>query len=249
MLIPPRYLRKIFRVRPRGVLHVGAHLGEEHEAYKQEGFGRVLWVEAQRNLITELSERVTPYGDKVFHAAVWSSSGTLRTLSVADSTQGASLFAFPNDVAPVNEVVQEGVTTVALRDLIPTTEKFDFINLDIQGSELEALRGLGNRINSVRWIYSEVNRAELYEQIPLVGEVDQFLDQQGFFRVATVWTHGDWGDALYVRRTGLLHDTVLRFAGLAFAFLVQVGMREFTRVSRIRLRRLRHSLSRGAGLV
>ena len=46
------------------------------------------------------------------------------------------------------------------------THQFDFINLDIQGEELRALRGLGDRIRGVRWIYCEVNKNPLYLSPP-----------------------------------------------------------------------------------
>lgn len=241
MLIPARYLRRIFRVRPRGVLHLGAHLAEEFDQYKQEGFGRVLWVEAQERLIAQLKRRVAGSGDAVFRGAVWSASGSPITLNVADSSQGASLFHFPPDYRSKTEVEQQHVTTVTVEDLIPIGEFFDFVNLDIQGSELEALRGMGARMRDLRWVYCEVNRAQLYEGIPMVGEIDDYLGSLGFFRAVTIWTPGQWGDALYVRRSNWIRDTGLRFVGCVFSLLVRLGFREVTRTVRIRLRKFRRS--------
>jgi hypothetical protein len=63
---------------------------------------------------------------------------------------------------------------------------------------------MGERINSVKWIYTEVNKRMLYEGIPLVNELDEFLGSHKFRRVATSWFGKGWGDALY----SLDHESV-----------------------------------------
>ena len=77
--------------------------------------------------------------------------------------------------------------------------RFDFINFDIQGVELGALQGLGERLAHVKWAYLEVNERRLYGDCALVGEIDAFMDKAGFARIATrMVTSCGWGDALYV---------------------------------------------------
>jgi hypothetical protein len=80
--------------------------------------------------------------------------------------------------------------------------EFDFINIDTQGAELAVLRGMGKMLRqlSIKAVYLEVNRSELYQGIPLVRELDAFLLAEDFVRVHTVWTDADWGDALYVKQ-------------------------------------------------
>ena len=51
----------------------------------------------------------------------------------------------------------------------------------------------------LRWIYTEVNFEELYEDCALVNELDCFLGRKHFTRVTTVDTGCGWGDALYQR--------------------------------------------------
>jgi hypothetical protein len=74
-----------------------------------------------------------------------------------------------------------------------------FVNLDIQGAEPPALRGLGGRLANVRWAYLEVNALHMYRDCALIGEIDVFMESVGFARIATrmAGSHG-WGDALYV---------------------------------------------------
>jgi hypothetical protein len=61
MLFPPKELSRVYGVHPQGVLHVGGHLAEEEQDYIREDWHsqeKILWVEANPNLIPSLSERV-----------------------------------------------------------------------------------------------------------------------------------------------------------------------------------------------
>jgi hypothetical protein len=44
----------------------------------------------------------------------------------------------------------------------------------------------------------EVNEKELYSTGALIGEIDTFLLQYNFIRVATIITQHGWGDAIYI---------------------------------------------------
>ncbi len=49
--------------------------------------------------------------------------------------------------------------TQLLKDILPKYEDihFNFLNLDIQGAELKALKSMGDYLNNVDYIYTEVN--------------------------------------------------------------------------------------------
>jgi hypothetical protein len=78
---------------------------------------------------------------------------------------------------------------------------FEFINIDTQGAELAILKGMGKYLHqpSVKAIYLEINRQELYKEIPLVAEIDAFLQPYHFYRIKSKWTTEGWGDAIYIR--------------------------------------------------
>jgi FkbM family methyltransferase len=58
--------------------------------------------------------------------------------------------------------------------------RVDVIKLDTQGSELGILQGAANALAGVRAIEVEVQFNELYEGVPLFGDVDRFLRAHGF---------------------------------------------------------------------
>ena len=207
MLINIETLQNVFAVKPRGTLHVGAHLAEEADEYEQFFFTPVIWVEAQANLISHCLSQVQKYPKKnheFFQGVIWNKSDVLLSFNVANNGQSSSIFEFGSHKQkyPEIEMVQKNlVNTTTLEKLIPKNLQFDFINLDIQGAELQALEGLGPRIRDIKWIYTEVNKEALYENISLISDLDEFLIRHNFKRVVTKWVYGaGWGDSLYIRK-------------------------------------------------
>ncbi|NJN24997.1 MAG: FkbM family methyltransferase [Cyclobacteriaceae bacterium] len=81
-----------------------------------------------------------------------------------------------------------------------TNYSFDFVNLDIQGAELNALKGMGQILNNVNYIYLEVNLISIYKKCPKLHSIDLFLARKGFCRVELKLTNAFWGDAFYIRQ-------------------------------------------------
>ena len=71
--------------------------------------------------------------------------------------------------------------------------------MDVQGYELEVLKGSTDILLKVDYILCEVNRAELYKNCPMVEDIDSFLNEYGFKREITSWDGYTWGDALYTK--------------------------------------------------
>ena len=83
--------------------------------------------------------------------------------------------------------------------------KLNFWNFDIQGAELLALKGAGDLLKYADALYLEVNTEEVYKNCARLNEMDDFLKDKGFMRVAlSIYKNGSgiedgWGDALYMR--------------------------------------------------
>ena len=77
----------------------------------------------------------------------------------------------------------------------------DFLIMDVQGFELEVLKGFGRKLESLQFIFTEVNRDALYKDNVLIGDLDTFLKLNNFIRVWTSWRTADmpWGDAFYIK--------------------------------------------------
>jgi len=75
--------------------------------------------------------------------------------------------------------------------------EYNMLTVDVQGYELEVLKGGTETLKHIDYVYCEVNREELYESCPMVEDIDNFLTE--FTRVETGWTSNGFGDALYKR--------------------------------------------------
>jgi FkbM family methyltransferase len=203
MLVSVRDLHQIFKVRPSRVLHVGAHLAEEEPSYRKHGWGTITWIEAQPNLVRRLKQTLPAESNNVVEGCIWSSTGEKLTLNIASNSQSSSLLEFGTHVIdyPAIRFIHElELESISLDDLLPKSFQPDFLNLDIQGVELEALQGFENRISHVKWIYTEVNIVEVYKNCALIRELDEYLKGLGFIRLVTkLAPNKTWGDALYVR--------------------------------------------------
>lgn len=201
MLIPVKELTTYWKVNPKGIIHVGAHEAEESSQYNEAKWGKVYWVEAQRDKVELLRAKFENKVDQVIDAAVWSTAGVPLELHVMTNSASTSLLDLGTHVDAHPDITFSHsikIYTQTLENLIPNDSLADYLCLDIQGAELEAVKGFGDRVKEMNWIYTEINREELYKGCCLVGELDEFLRGNGFTRMATRWTEFGWGDALYV---------------------------------------------------
>ena len=106
------------------------------------------------------------------------------------------------------------VETVRLDD-IPEVLDADFLKLDVQGGELDVLKGAGAMIERVVAVHCEVEFSPVYVDQPLYGDIDSHLRSKGFELIdiknagySTVKglprpvskSHLLWGEAVYMRR-------------------------------------------------
>jgi FkbM family methyltransferase len=203
MLIPIKTMSLVYNINPKSIIHVGAHHAEEFNQYKVNGWGKVFWFEAIEENIEIIERVVLNSGDEVINAAVWSKSGNILNFNIASNSQSTSTLEFGQHSSlypDIRKVSSRKIMSLALDDYFESKTIPEFINLDIQGTELEALKGFSKSLNKVKWVYTEVNKKEIYKNCALVEDIDEFLSQYGFTRFKTRWVlnHG-WGDALYVK--------------------------------------------------
>ena len=184
---------------------MGAHEAEEAPMYEELAWAPVTWVEAQPALAEALKARLETLNNRIIQAAIWNVSNVRLKLHITSNSQSTSLLnlgthskSYP-DVSVVNDIE---VVTKRLDELIMEAEMPDFINIDIQGVEFQALQSLGALITGIRYIYLEVNRKQVYEECATVRQIDKYLKNFGFTRASTRWyLLAGWGDALYLDRT------------------------------------------------
>lgn len=193
--------------KPKGIIHIGAHLMEERTDYISYGLFNTIWVEANPRVFESISY-VNNFDseEKAFNFAISDKDGETVKLNVTNNGQSSSILELEKHkihhptifVSDVIEVKTKRMETLIQENGIKI-ENYDFLNIDIQGAELLALKGFGEMLNGISRIYIEINTNELYKGCPLVGEIDDYLSKFGFHRAETALTEFEWGDALYIK--------------------------------------------------
>jgi FkbM family methyltransferase len=204
MLIPLSFLplKKI-----KGVIHIGAHHAEELTSYVSNGINDVIWIEANPDNEHFVSQKISSFPRmRSYCFAAGSHSHATVNLNIANNGQSSSILDLGShkthhpDVKYINKIE---CTLMSIDDFVSSSKTdlslFNMINLDIQGYELEALRGAFNSLNLIDFIYTEVNTEEVYAKAPLLPELQSFLQPYGFYLVAKSLTRYGWGDAFFAK--------------------------------------------------
>lgn len=190
-----------YGIKVRGVIHAGAHYGQEMVDYEDNEIGNVVMFEPLSSAYAELIKRMPDYV-RCYKLALGNTNG-IKTLLTEDANEGMSssflqpakhLEAYPDIVFNGAELVN----MVRLDDMDIDFGLYNMLNIDVQGYELEVLRGAVKTLRGIDLIYIEVNLSEMYEGCPVIDDIDGFLHD--FKRVETNWLSGDWGDAVYIRK-------------------------------------------------
>lgn len=209
MLIPFDYLFQKYKIQPSGVLHLGANTGQEAETYYKHGVRKVIWVEALPSVYEELVRNISKYpGSVALRACLSDKDDEWVAFNVANNEgQSSSMLEFGThrkEHPTVKFVDRLQLRTSRLDTLLKqyrlSIDGGWFLNIDLQGAELLALRGMGDLLPKFDHAYIEVNTRELYKGCPLTQEIDAYLAPFGFLPMETKMTGAGWGDRYYKRQ-------------------------------------------------
>lgn len=199
-----RGLIEFFKLNLKGVLHVGAHKCEEQVVYLDYlDNENIYWVEAIDYLVKnnlELNPKLN-----IINECVGDKDGNEITFNITNNTFSSSMLELGEHkvLAPHIEYVEFlNKKTKTLKTILEENSienKFNLLVLDIQGTELLALKGLGNLLENFNFIYTEVNEKEIYIKCALLSEIDEYVSTFGFERRYLNTLNG-YGNALYIKK-------------------------------------------------
>jgi FkbM family methyltransferase len=188
----------------RGMIHIGAHYGQEYGSYMANNINNLLFFEPLSSNYNILSSNITPTDTiKLYNMALGNVTGDIE-MNVETANQGMSssilepqvhLSQYPH--ITFNEKIS--VKIDKLDNIEFDRQLYNMINIDVQGYELEVFKGAIETLPHISYIMTEVNRDYLYRNCVLVEELDSYLSTYKFERVETYWAGDTWGDALYIK--------------------------------------------------
>lgn len=202
MLIPYKNLVEQYKIKVSGILHVGAHECEELNDYK--GVEHIYWVEGQETLVNKMKSKGI---SNLYHALIDEEDDKEVVFHISNNGQSSSILEFGTHSIhhpQVHYVSSHKQKTTRLDSLIEKNnipiEKINFLNLDIQGVELRALKSMEKYLKHIHYIYTEVNIEEVYKNCDTLESIDKYLEPFGFKRCdARIYKQYGWGDAFYIK--------------------------------------------------
>ena len=211
MLFNLNNLIQKYQAKINGVIQIGAHYGTEIDLFLENEIKNIICFEPVPSTFKILKQNAKNKAI-IVNLAVGNENKTIEmNVETANNGQSSSilnpalhLIQYPH--ITFNSKIE--VQMVRLDDFIKNSDKqvlkinpfsYNFICLDVQGYELEVLKGSKETLNHIDYILCEVNRDIVYHGCPMVNELDDYLKKYNFKRVETTWDGNTWGDALYIK--------------------------------------------------
>lgn len=207
MFINLKDLISLFNLKINGVIHVGAHRGQELENYIKLNCKNIILFEPLKANYEFLLKKIhntnhhrckivtynTALGNIIGEIEMFLSTNDLESSSILEPMEHKKIFRHVDFLS--------SKITVKIDRLDSYKNNCNFLNLDTQGYELEVLKGSIDTLKHIDYIYSEVTSQELYRNNVKVADLDLFLNKYGFKRVYTHWDDKYYrmGDAFYVK--------------------------------------------------
>jgi FkbM family methyltransferase len=199
----------------KGIIHVGAHYGEEFKEYLKNNIKIIHGFEPVKKNYEILVENVKKLKGKIkiYPLALGNKNQSKKKIYLSNNNEAQS----SSFLKPLLHLDQHPEITFDLSEIVKLKKLDDFkikdsnyMSIDVQGFELEVLKGAKKTLRKIDYIYCEVNTAETYKKNPFIKDIDNYLKKYNFLRVETFFSDYKkffflpkkkltWGDALYIK--------------------------------------------------
>lgn len=203
MLISFTEIKNNYTMDISGIIHVGGHFGEEICEYVETGIQNIVIFEPLMSNFAILERNVCNLNANIqgHQVALGSTEGTVDMYVSSNKGLSSSILKPKKHLTQYRDITFNVKESVELKILDSYNYKnYNFLNMDVQGYELEVLKGAKKTLEYIDYVYCEVNRDEVYENNAYIQEIDDFLLEYNMKRVEVSWQGDTWGDALYIKK-------------------------------------------------
>jgi FkbM family methyltransferase len=202
MLLDFNKIYNKYNLNVKGVLHIGAHHGQEDIIYRNKNIKNIMYFEPLSKNFNILESKV-PKGTILHKLALGNIVGEI-TMYVESSNQGMS----SSVLKPAHHLIQyphiifdktEKVKIDKLDNIEFNRKDYNCVNIDVQGYELEVFKGAEKTLEHIDYIISEINNVNLYENGALLEDIVNFLSKYNFKLVEESWDGVTWGDGFFIK--------------------------------------------------
>ena len=185
------------------------------EFYNMFPNSKIYAFECNQNTLNICKENILPYKDRItlIEGAVCDYDGDIKFYPInqektittwKDGNPGASSIFKSNGKYSIETYIQDEITTQCHRlDSVMdkySIPKVDIIWMDLQGAELLALKGLGNHLQNVKYIHTEVSYKEMYTGQVMFDELNNYILSNDFIIKNNLSLQNWQEDAIYQKK-------------------------------------------------
>lgn len=182
--------------KSKGVLHLGAHKGQEADIYQWLG-KKVIWIEAIPKIYDQLKDNLYFYKNQQAYCLLLGDTDNLKKSFFISNNDSASssLFKFSKNTlegkyfSDTKLRIQDEITlemskldSFVKKNNIDISEYNHWI-VDLQGAELLALKGAENSLKFCDSLLIEVSKVDIYENAVLWPELKDWLMKRNFYPI------------------------------------------------------------------
>ena len=214
MLLDLKELIKKHNLKINGVVQIGSHWFEEWNLFQEIGLHHKVFFEADP-LNVEEGMRRNGRNDCVWIEAVGCGNfnGEVE-INTETRNQGQSntILEPAGCLTDYPDIVYNGkkkIKIIKLDDYWNNIQPMNLLMIDVEGYELEVLKGATTHFSHIDYILLEVSCEERYKDQPLIDhdkekyanniDLDEWLAQYSYKRIETNWGGINFGDALYIK--------------------------------------------------
>lgn len=181
-------LKLVSDFKPKGVIHVGGHLGQELSIYKYLSLKYINFFEPQPELYLKLQKYCSGSKNVKCYPFGLGAKETYLPMHVETDespNQSASASFLPPKEHLIDYKYVSFKSDPSTCFQIKTLDSFglthcDLLVIDVQGYEMEVLKGASTTLESVNYVICEFWQNEAYESVPSKEEIISYLEDKDF---------------------------------------------------------------------
>jgi FkbM family methyltransferase len=201
-------------IEPRGIIHAGFGVGFDLQFYVDLGFKDAMLIEANSEGCRYVQGQIEKLEDKIQTVLIWCAISDFEgeaDFHITNNLDCSSLLK-PKELLTyypkikLDRVEKVQVTTMNKlfsNCILHDIKNYNVLNIDIQGSELDAIKGATDLLPYLDLINLEVENVYLYENNAITHEVVDYLRDKGFkmYRKTIMAKNGSFDDMIFVKES------------------------------------------------
>tara|TARA_B100000700_G_C15046598_1_gene858259 strand:+ start:1250 stop:1903 length:654 start_codon:yes stop_codon:yes gene_type:complete len=188
----------------KNILELGARDGEESVRLSQYYNANVYAFECNPNILELCSNTIEGHENvELIKKAVWHENTEITFHPVINGNYGASSCFKSNNSYPYESPFQQTevkVEAIKLSDWLDDRNlSIDLLCVDLQGAEKNALLGMGEHLNDVKYIITEGQTKPIYHESSMLSEITEILNNYNFILKESKIVNEYFGDFFFIK--------------------------------------------------